>query len=282
MQVLLTNIKNYSVDIYGALAHLARALPWHGRGDRFESDMLHHFNLYTYYEHDRKTRSSIFDLYGTLLDIENDESSARLWDGVAGFVGNFGDSRTPEQLRLAYDVAIQQAIRDSRKDIYERAIALMLSDNVQGSDKEEFYKLFRRNSRNALALRNFVPELLAELRNHKIKTALVSNAERALTEIDFADTNFPTELFDFVVLSSDIGVEKPQPDIYEHALEQLGVTADRTIYVGDSLPNDVMGPAALGMRSIWIANGVPSDTKLPDLCIGTSGTDGAGILSLID
>ena len=44
MQVLLTNIKNYSVDIYGALAHLARALPWHGRGDRFESDMLHQQN----------------------------------------------------------------------------------------------------------------------------------------------------------------------------------------------------------------------------------------------
>lgn len=26
----------------GGLAQLARALPWHGRGDRFESDMLHH------------------------------------------------------------------------------------------------------------------------------------------------------------------------------------------------------------------------------------------------
>ncbi len=30
------------VELFGALAHLARALPWHGRGDRFESDMLHH------------------------------------------------------------------------------------------------------------------------------------------------------------------------------------------------------------------------------------------------
>ena len=31
---------------YGALAQLASALPWHGRGHRFESDMLHHCNHY--------------------------------------------------------------------------------------------------------------------------------------------------------------------------------------------------------------------------------------------
>lgn len=34
----------YSVE-YGALAQLASALPWHGRGHRFESDMLHQIVL---------------------------------------------------------------------------------------------------------------------------------------------------------------------------------------------------------------------------------------------
>ena len=49
-------------------------------------------------------------------------------------------------------------------------------------------------------------------------------------------------------------MRKPHPAIFERALEALGVRAERTLFVGDSLAVDIAGAAALGMRTcqaVW-------------------------------
>jgi putative hydrolase of the HAD superfamily len=49
-------------------------------------------------------------------------------------------------------------------------------------------------------------------------------------------------------------VRKPHPAIFQRALDELGVAAERTLFVGDSLATDLGGAAALGMRtcqSLW-------------------------------
>jgi FMN phosphatase YigB (HAD superfamily) len=57
------------------------------------------------------------------------------------------------------------------------------------------------------------------------------------------------DLFQAVVLSSEVGVRKPHPRIYEAALGGLHVSAERALFVGDRLREDVGGPQAVGMRS---------------------------------
>jgi putative hydrolase of the HAD superfamily len=52
------------------------------------------------------------------------------------------------------------------------------------------------------------------------------------------------------VFSSEIGVRKPDPRIFEEALRRIGARPDRTVFVGDRLYDDVSGAQAVGMRAV--------------------------------
>lgn len=85
------------------------------------------------------------------------------------------------------------------------------------------------------------------------------------------------QYFDAIVISGELAIGKPQLEIYQHALDQLGASSAETIMVGDSFPRDVLGAQAFGMRAVWISMGrqqpdggdpwmtVESLAELPDL-----------------
>ena len=56
---------------------------------------------------------------------------------------------------------------------------------------------------------------------------------------------------DVLVVSEEAGVSKPEPRIFEIALERLGCTKDEVVMVGDSWPADIAGAIAAGIRPIW-------------------------------
>lgn len=55
---------------------------------------------------------------------------------------------------------------------------------------------------------------------------------------------------DVQVWSGDVGARKPEPAIFLHATAALGVDPTSTMYVGDSLANDVAGSARVGMTTV--------------------------------
>jgi putative hydrolase of the HAD superfamily len=65
------------------------------------------------------------------------------------------------------------------------------------------------------------------------------------------------DLFDAVVVSCDVGYEKPHPEIFRRALADLGVPAERAVMVGDSLRADVAGAKRGGLRAVWKRNRRP-------------------------
>ncbi len=66
-------------------------------------------------------------------------------------------------------------------------------------------------------------------------------------------------LFGAVVDSARVGCVKPDPRIFRHALETLGVGPGAATFVGDSLPRDMAGARAVGMRHIWLAGAGAAD-----------------------
>jgi putative hydrolase of the HAD superfamily len=58
--------------------------------------------------------------------------------------------------------------------------------------------------------------------------------------------------FDCVLDSSDLGVEKPDPRLFEIALERSHASRDTTIHVGDLYHVDVLGARAAGLRSVLL------------------------------
>jgi FMN phosphatase YigB (HAD superfamily) len=59
-------------------------------------------------------------------------------------------------------------------------------------------------------------------------------------------------LFDVIVVSAAVNRRKPSPEIYRKALEKLGVAAEQTVFVGDTVDADVAGPKTVGMKTIFI------------------------------
>ena len=89
-----------------------------------------------------------------------------------------------------------------------------------------------------------VGRLLAGLRARGLRIGVVSNTD---TPRRFFDPDLDV---DAVVLSCEVGKRKPHPAIFRRALDELGVRAPETLFVGDSLAEDVAGAAALGMTTV--------------------------------
>ena len=89
--------------------------------------------------------------------------------------------------------------------------------------------------------------VLRELRARGIRIVVLSNIgmdiRAHLQDIGVAD------VVDGIVLSYEVGLVKPQPEIFQHALDLLGLPASQTLMVGDSWRAD-SGGAALGIRTL--------------------------------
>jgi FMN phosphatase YigB (HAD superfamily) len=55
-----------------------------------------------------------------------------------------------------------------------------------------------------------------------------------------------------VVVSEELGIRKPRPEIFEAVAEGLGLEPREILHVGDSLSADVAGASAVGMRTVWL------------------------------
>ncbi len=136
------------------------------------------------------------------------------------------------------------SLADARAEILELGRA-------QGVEADPF-RLFERMGADGggrQARSSFV-ERTRKLRASGFRTALVTNnvsefsrAWRRLVPVD--------ELFEVVIDSSEVGVRKPDPAIFRLALEQLGVAAERSLFL-DDFHGNVSAAAALGMRGVLV------------------------------
>ena len=108
-------------------------------------------------------------------------------------------------------------------------------------------------------------EVAAELRARGTKTALVSNCSHSTIAV--VEHLGLADVLDVLVLSVTAGVAKPDAGIYRAALEGVGATADRAVFVDDQ-SRYCDGAAALGIDTRLIlrpssrpAEGVSSDTN---------------------
>jgi putative hydrolase of the HAD superfamily len=100
---------------------------------------------------------------------------------------------------------------------------------------------------------------LRTLRSADIKIAIVSNCSEPTR--DLLENNGVAELADALVLSYEVGAEKPAAEIFTYALDRLGVPAGRAVFVDDQ-PSYCAGAMALGITAVQIARG-ELDGKVP-------------------
>jgi len=86
-----------------------------------------------------------------------------------------------------------------------------------------------------------------------VRTAMLSNS---WGEARY-DTALLGELFDAWVISGEVGLRKPQPEIYALAAERLGLRPDQCVFV-DDLPGNLKPARALGMATVLHRGDTPA------------------------
>ncbi|CAK9183749.1 unnamed protein product [Ilex paraguariensis] len=92
-------------------------------------------------------------------------------------------------------------------------------------------------------------DTMSILKDAGVKLAVVSNFDTRLRKV-LKDLNV-LDLFDAVIISSEIGYEKPDANIFKAALDQIGVEAAKAVHVGDDQKADKAGANAVGI-DCWL------------------------------
>ena len=217
-------------------------------------------------------RAVIFDLFDTLV----------LFDGAVPTVRVAGTERrtTMSWLRARFDAELPGASFDR----FLAAMAAVTEEIVRGRPPEYFEIQSEERFRRALtrmgiaaddpapvarrlsaahmeylASRAALPPengaLLQSLRG-KVKIGLVSNFDHGPTARAILARDGIAELLDATVISADFGRRKPHPLIFGEGLRLLDVAPRDSLYVGDTLADDVQGALGAGMDVAWLdANG---------------------------
>jgi putative hydrolase of the HAD superfamily len=198
-----------------------------------------------------------FDLYGTLL-VYGDMLVA-WFDWLSALYEQMtahGLSISKEAFAVQCDGFFEKPPPPERDDgltVYERRIQLLavglgleLSDVTVSKAADASVTAWQKS----ITLDPNTLDVLGALRSRKT-LGLISNFEHPphiyllLSRLGLA------RLFDTVIVSGDVGVEKPDPRIFELALQQVGLKPREAVYVGDTA-EDVQGALAAGMCPILI------------------------------
>jgi putative hydrolase of the HAD superfamily len=122
-----------------------------------------------------------------------------------------------------------------------------------------------------------VRETAATLRARGYRLAVLSNWDSRLHRV-LAETGL-RPLFDHVLISSELGAEKPDPAIFRAAERVLGVAPDACLHVGDSRAHDWAGALSAGWNALLVDTGDTGDalaslSDLLDHLPERSGADG--------
>jgi HAD superfamily hydrolase (TIGR01662 family) len=99
---------------------------------------------------------------------------------------------------------------------------------------------------------SIVPEdvrrLLPALKDAGYILAVISNRDKPFQDV--LESHKLSDFFHFSLAGGEVDIYKPEPGIFQHALERANVTAQETVYVGDNYFADVVGSRRAGLRPV--------------------------------
>jgi 2-haloalkanoic acid dehalogenase type II len=200
-----------------------------------------------------KYRAVLFDLGGTLVNtVDVSEIFRRILE-TFGFRVDVDEIRKALEInRSNLDVEAGQV--ELGESFWTKWNANLLIDVGIESDTEH---LARRISdawwnHSGLQLYPDVMPTLASLRTKKILIGIVTNALRNDYEQILQRLKIE-QYFDVVVGTDDCRAAKPNPKIFQYALEKLKLKPSETIFVGDDLRRDYEGSKKAGMKPLLIS-----------------------------
>ncbi|MBR2176007.1 MAG: HAD family hydrolase [Clostridia bacterium] len=216
-------------------------------------------------------KNFIFDLYGTLVDINTNEWKPSLWKNMAILYSMGGAAYSAKELKKAYYSFIDDEIRNIPPDRYltvpEPQILnvfkrLYTDKGVECSDDTAAYtgRVFRMLSLKYIRLYDGVKELFEAIRSAGGKIYLLSNAQRIFTEPEIRMLGIYDE-FDDIMISSDEGCAKPDKMFYLRLLKKHNLKPEESIMIGNDHITDIKGSHEAGLDSLYLYTNISPEPK---------------------
>jgi len=184
------------------------------------------------------TRCVLLDALGTLVRLEPP------WDHLDGEPSEPLERAFRAEMSYYREHSDEGRDPDSLAALRRRCAAILSAELGREVAVEEMMAAIRFR-----AYRDAAPAL-AELRALGVQLVCVSNWDYSLPDV-LARVGLADEL-DGVVTSAAVGARKPDPRLFEAALEVAGCAADEALHVGDTPTEDVQGARAAGIRALLI------------------------------
>jgi len=228
----------------------------------------------------------LFDLYGTLLDVRTDERSS---ETVAAFSRWLGERFGPVAARRENESPLGQSFarilppprahgEPDIAPVVRAHLAELIDRPPSEAEVRGAAEHFRASSRRKLEVVPGAKQALERCQRH-LRIGLVSNAQWLFTRPELEGSGLD-RLFSLRLISSELGVRKPAPEIFLRALELGAALPAETLYVGNDPVDDVEGAAAVGLRTCLVGEArygalhvapdlsLPSVAELPELLFG--------------
>ena len=193
-------------------------------------------------------KTIVFDAFGTLFKVT---------DG--------GSARTIRNYIIATGAVVDEAMfREEWKDYYKKHTSgeaeFKMEREIFIARIQMFYDWYgvgrsAEEDADALLAGAFereayseVKEVLAELMEHH-QVFIGSNTDNDVLESVMRKNDIKVHK---VYTSEDLKCYKPNPKFFEKILKDNGLTAEEVLFVGDSVTDDVLGPKAVGMKTVWV------------------------------
>ncbi len=214
-----------------------------------------------------------FDFWNTLVYELRGQLRGRRLEAWSGLLEEAGFALERVQLEAVYDAAWEAYVASWRANEQFQAaqaaehIIEQLGFEVPPDVRDALVDAFGRAGEHAeLVLAEGIRECLVALREAGVKLGIICDVGFTASAIlrDHLIRHGLLPLFDHWSFSDEVGVYKPAPEIFEHALEGLGgPVPERVAHVGDMRRTDVAGALAMGMVAVRYT-GISDDDSQPE------------------
>jgi HAD superfamily hydrolase (TIGR01509 family) len=226
-----------------------------------------------------RIRGVFFDLHGTLLVFDDPDAAWNAW--ASGFLGQCEECGLALPARVCLTITRdfferpRPAPASEGLTLYERRVLVFLRQAGLEPGLDAVRAVADRSAGSWFDRARLDPDAIPVLRRLRetMRTALVSNFDHPQLLHERLAALGLAPHFESVVVSGDVGVEKPDPAIFAPALRATGLLPSEVRFVGDS-PEDVAGARAAGIHPVLIdrtgrsraaPNGVPIIRSLREL-----------------
>ena len=211
-------------------------------------------------------KAIVFDINGTLIDIQTDEGSEEVYRGISHFLTYQGIRAHRWEVRDEYFQLMDEQRKASSEAFPEfdavelwREYLRRRPEACRALHPEKLQwlplvlaEMYRGISRFRLQLYPEVQNVLDEL-SRRYKLAALSDAQSAWALPEMRAVGLDG-YFQTIIVSGDCGYRKPDSRIFQAALAGLDVRPENVLFVGNDMYRDIYGASRAGMKTVFFSS----------------------------